>query len=99
MAFTVSTIVNAVPGNMRLWAGVVTPDAATGVVTIPGAVSVDAVLGFYPKSALTFTSQCQTMICITPNLGPGATAAAGQIGMTNVITSNANSYFLCVLYH
>ncbi len=53
MAFTVSSNVNTVMGNVRVWSGYITPDAATGVVKIPGASRIEAILGIGLKSAAT----------------------------------------------
>lgn len=95
MAFTVSSIVNGVPGNTRIANFVITPDTITGVVTVPGAVSVDAILAFGPKSCAVAVGS----INVGMNVNASGVAAAGVIGFSNVVTTSAHTYFLTVLYH
>lgn len=92
MAFTASTIFNAVPGNTRMWSAVITPDAATGVVTVPGANSVDAVVSFDLKSGTSLTC-----VNVARNLDASGAAANGVIGFSNVVANQ--TYHLTVLYH
>ena len=92
MAYTVSTIVNTVMGNLRLAVLEVTPDAATGVVTVPGAIAVDALVGVSKISGASLT--CMT---VTQNLDASGAVANGVIGFSNVVASQ--KYRVSVLYH
>jgi hypothetical protein len=91
MAYTMSTIVNTVIGNERLWSGYITADAAATSVIIPGATVVDAVLACH--AAVTAACGC---IVFTANQGPVGTAALGSVAMTSCASSK---YLLTVLYH
>jgi len=95
MAFTATMIVNTVPGNMRLWNGRITATNITGVVTIPGAVSIDAILAFHPLVIIGSTT-CHTVYM---NANASNVAEAGAIGFSNVISSTGAVYNLTVLYH
>ena len=91
MAYTMSTIVNTVFGNERLWAGYVTFDAAATSVVIPGAVYVDHVINLQGVT----TASCG-MVAIAVNAGPAGTAALGSVALTSVASAK---YMMTVIYH
>jgi hypothetical protein len=93
MAFTVSTTVNTVVGNLRLWSGNITPDATTGVVTVPGATAIDCILGCSIKSATSLTT-----INMAANVNASGVAALGNIGFSAVVAT-AQVIQVSVLYH
>lgn len=91
MAFTVSSIVRD-GGASRLGTFVITPDAATGVVTIPGAVAIDGIVAFSLKSGTSLSC-----VNVAQNANASGTAALGVVGFSNVVANQ--TYFLTVLYH
>lgn len=86
MAFTVSQTVNTVFGDHRIWSGRVTPDASTGTVTIPGAISIVALLGCCVQSAATENTGPGYAMCAI-NSGPSGVAALGQVGFSGCTTT------------
>ena len=92
MAYTLSMMVNGVPGNLRMASMQITPDAATGVITVPGATAIDAIVGFDTKSAASVT--CTN---IRINANASGVAANGVIGFSNVVANAV--YLVTVLYH
>lgn len=94
MAYTVSTIVNTVMGDKRLGVFDIHPDGITGVVTIPGAVAVDAIMSFDIKNAASLT--CVT---VAPNVNASGVAAMGVVGFSNVVSTTGSKYILTVLFH
>jgi hypothetical protein len=94
MAFTLTSIVNTVVGDKRLFVGNLTATNITGTVTIPGAQVIDCILAFHPKSMV-------SLYCTAVNINVDAsgTAANGQLGFSNVVSSTGANYHLAVLYH
>lgn len=92
MAYTVSSIVDTVVGEFRLWNAKITADAATQAIQVPGAVSVDAILQWDQRSG-------SSMSCM--NIGMNTTAsgnaAKGYVSVSNAVAGNV--YNLTVLYH
>ena len=91
MAYTLSTIVNTVIGNERMWSGYITTDAAATAVCIPGATWIDGVLACH--AAVTAACGC---IVFTPNTDVSGTAVAGTLAMTSTASSK---YLVTVVYH
>lgn len=96
MAFTVSTAVNTVVGDKRLWVGYVTADAATGVVTVPGAVAIDALMGVSLRSAATENTGAG-YAAVKVNQDASGTAANGVLGFSGCTTTKVLT--VTVLYH
>ena len=96
MAYTVSTIVNTVIGDKRMWMGRVTADAATGVVTVPGAVSVDAIVGVSPASMATENTGVGYTV-IQRNANASNVAAKGVLGFSGCTTTKVLN--VTVIYH
>lgn len=86
MAYTVSTVMNTVFGDQRVWNGLVTPDAATGTVAIPGANAVVAVLAAHVKSAATENTG-PGFAAYALNATPLATSTMGSIGFSGCTTT------------
>ena len=92
MAFTVSNIANTVIGEKRLFVGRITPDAATGTVTVPGALAID---GLVSNSYVGGTSLTCANVAI--NVNPSGVAANGVVSYSNVASTQI--YVLSVMYH
>jgi hypothetical protein len=92
MAYTLSTVVNTVVGNERLFIGYVTVDAAATSVVIPGAVSIDGILGVTGVN-----TACTLSNAFAENVGPTGTSIAGSLAMTSVVSGG--KYLISVLYH
>lgn len=96
MAYTVSTVVNTVIGASRMWVGNVTADVATGVVTVPGAIAIEAVMSINLKSAATENTGAG-YTAFQMNANASGVAANGVLGFSGCTTTKVLT--VTVLYH
>lgn len=91
MAFTYSSVVKSVFGNLRVAVGKVTADAVSGSVAIPG-MSVVLAASYSPISMTTNGSGTATRCNI--NVLEAATAANGYVAFSGCV--NADTFFVTV---
>lgn len=92
MAFAITQVVNTVFGDKRIWTGRITPDAATGVATIPGAVAIDGIISFSQTGGTSLT--CAV---VAANVNASGVAANGVLGFSNVASTQI--FTVSVAYH